>query len=287
MEKLDAIEVDQFGIVKIFPDDQNPKTYVFRLGTWGRDDEDRDHFNGRTYGSCRNAGGSDPNDPRKSVISTEWEKSNEEFVDQEVTGYFYLPQRESDASKTECYKFERFGKGSALSIKLRGSHHSNTSDESAHCYIFDFQYEGGDRKNFQKEAPHGNYKKKDAPAKFSLPSLMKKWVGFKVLTINQGSGVRCLAFADFGSQNRSKEEGPDPSLQNWKLYYDLFDDGNMDNIPGERFDDNTRPPFIRHHGNKTTQFRMDRILKPEGKFLNVRSVNDGDKNNIDRVLSTY
>lgn len=277
-------DVDQFGIIKIFKDTERPKNYLFRLGTWGQDSEDRDHFNGRTYGSCDD---SDRDDPRKSVVSTEWEKSDEEFIDQEVTGYFYLPERESDRNKTDCYKFERFGKGSSLSIKLRGSHHSNRNDDSAHCYIFDFQYEGGDRKNFQKEAPHGKYRKKDVPTKFSLLPIMRKWVGFKVVTINQDDGVRCLAFVDFGSQNRTKEEGPDSTLQNWKLYYDIFDDGNLDNIPGDRFDDDTRPPFVRHHGNKTTQFRMDRILSPEAKGLTVRSIIGNNREDIDRIITAY
>ena len=284
MEKLDIEDADQFNIVKIFPDASVPKTYVFRLGRWGEDSEDRDHFNGRTYGSCDD---SDRNNPRKSVVSTEWEKSNEEFVDQEVTGYLYLSERESDDNKTDCYKFERFGKGSSLSIKLRGSHHSNNDDDSAHCYIFDFQYEGGDRKNFQKEAPHGSYRKKDVPTKFSLPSIMRKWVGIKVVTINQENGVRCLAFADFGSQNRSKEQGPDVSLQSWKLYYDIFDDGDLDNIPGDRFDNDTRSPFRRHHGNKTTQFRMDRILRPDAKYLTARGINGGNRDNIDRIVTAY
>ncbi|HET6717137.1 MAG TPA: hypothetical protein VFG90_08390, partial [Nitrososphaeraceae archaeon] len=139
--------VDEIGVVKIFPDATDPKFYKFRIGQWGSDSGDRDHFNGRTYGSCK---GSDKNDPRKSVVSTEWEKRNSKFVNQEATGYFYLDQMDN-GNKVDCYKFERFGKGSSVSIKLRGSHHSNKQNSSAKCYIFDFQFEGGDKNNFQKE----------------------------------------------------------------------------------------------------------------------------------------
>ncbi len=71
-ENIGIIDVDQFGIVKIFQDATRPRTYVLRFGRGSQDSEDRDHLNSRTYGSCDN---SDRNNPRKSVVSTEWEKS--------------------------------------------------------------------------------------------------------------------------------------------------------------------------------------------------------------------
>lgn len=68
MEKLDMVDLDQYGIEKIFHDASTPKAYVFRLGIWDQDGENRDHFRGRTYGRCSD---SYRNDPRKSVVSTE------------------------------------------------------------------------------------------------------------------------------------------------------------------------------------------------------------------------
>jgi hypothetical protein len=76
-------------------------------------------------------------------------------------------------------------------------------------------------------------------------------------------------------------------LQNWKLYYDIFDDGDLDNIPGDRFDDDTKDPFRLHHGDKITQFRMDRILRPEGKFLSARSIIRGNREEIDQLVGAY
>jgi hypothetical protein len=274
--RLTNLSVDEFGVVKIFPDATDPKFYKFKIGQWGSDSGDRDHFNGRTFGSCPD---NDKNDPRKSVVSTEWEKSDRKYVNQEGTGYLYLDEMDN-GNKVDCYKFERFGKGSSVSIKLRGSHHSNDGDGSAKTYIFDFQFKGGDKNNFQKEYPHGAYFKMTISPRFELPSNLKKWVGYKAVTINQGNGVRCLAFVDYGSENRTKEEGPDLANQKWKIYYDVFDDGRLD----ERFEisnenkyktsknGEVRKAWKTHHGDEVTQFRIDRIIKPEARFLSVREV---------------
>jgi hypothetical protein len=266
--------VDQFGVAKIFPDAAGPKFYHFQIGQWGSDSGDRDHFNGRTYGSCED---SDRNNPRKSVVSTEWETRDTQYINQEITGYFYLSEMDN-GNKVDCYKYEQFGKGSSVSIKLRGSHHSNNDEDSAKCYIFDFQFEGGNRNNFQKEYPHGDYYKMTIAPRLNLLSNLDKWVGYKAATFNQGNGVHCLAFVDYGSRNRTKEEGPDLASQNWKLYYEVFDDGRLD----ERFeitheeeyreDEVVRSAWRSHHGEQVTQFRIDRIIRPEAKFLSVREV---------------
>jgi hypothetical protein len=185
--RLTNLAVDEFGVVKIFPDATDPKFYKFKIGQWGSDSGDRDHFNGRTYGSCPD---NDKNDPRKSVVSTEWEKSDRKYVNQEATGYLYLDEMDN-GNKVECYRFEQFGKGSSVSIKLGGSHHSNRNNDSAKSYIFDFQIKGGDKNNFQKEYPHGAYFKMTIAPRDELPNNLKKWVGYKAVTLNQGNGGFC------------------------------------------------------------------------------------------------
>ena len=248
--------VDSFGIQKMFPDAPSLKHYNFNI------DEDRERLD-RHYGSCPGRG------DRHEVISWEWEKSDREFVDQEVTGYFYLDEIESDRGKADCMKYERGGKGSGLAIKLRGSHHSNNGDDSAKCYILEFQYEGGNTNNFQKEYPHGSYDKTTIKNTRTVnKNNLRKWVGYKAITINKDNGVRCLAYLDYGSENEDERRGPDPVKQDWKLYYDVFDDGNLT----DDFEDEREPPFRLHHGEKKTQFRMDRIVNPRAKFLSVREV---------------
>ena len=117
--------------------------------------------------------------------------------------------------------------------------------------------------------------------KFKLEDNLKKWVGYKAVTINQGNSVRCLAFVDYGSKDRSKADGPDLVKQDWEIYYDVTDDGKLH----EKFNVKTpkdrpeygdfpeiREPFKTHSFAKVTQIRMDRILEPEAKFLSARMV---------------
>jgi hypothetical protein len=276
-------EKDEFGVIKIFPDDTNSPNFMkFDIGVWGKNSGDRQHFSLLKYTST---GGGDAT-PANSVVSTRWTKFGVEFVDVEVTGYFFLPKIESDKDKVEEIKFKPGGKGTSLTFKLRGGSHPKKSLEnnSAKCYNFDFQYKGdvvNDLNNFQKEYPHPCYYKMTVGTKFKLGENLKKWVGYKAVTINQGNIVRCLAFVDYGSQGKSKEEGPDPSLQNWKIYYDVTDDGKLHekhNIktPKDRPEyknyKDVREPFKTHWGEKAIQFRMDRIIEPEAKFLSARRV---------------
>jgi len=265
MQTMSSDNKDEFGVTKIFSDDAaNPKFYKFQSG-------DKRKFN-RHYGSCPKNG-----DDTHSVITTEWNKFGEEFVDQEVTGYFYLPKIDSDEGKDKCYKYEKGGKGSALAIKLRGGKHEK-GDDSAKCYIFDFQYEGKNpgEKNFQKEYPHGDYYKMNVVPAFDLKNNLKKWVGYKAVTITQGDTVRCIALIDYGSENRSIGEGPDPNLQIWKVYYDVTDDGNLDEkydiSDEENYKGEVKKPWKSHFGDKRTQYRMDRIVEPEARFLSARRV---------------
>jgi len=287
---------DDFDVIKIFPDDKNnPMFYAFKIGTWEHDDGDRDHFPNRKYTSCGKPGEpceGEQGSPECSVLSTEWEKEGIEFVDQEVTAYFFLPEIESNDDKKQCYKYSRGGKGSGIAIKLRGSRHDD-DDNSARTYIFDFQYEGDDvdannesnnfkSNNFQKEFPHPEYYKMTVPTNFKLKQSIGKWVGYKVVTVNQDNGVRCVAFVDYGSYDRSKEEGPDLDAQDWVIYYDIFDDGKLDERNDIIMNENDRDKYkhkqkVRkawreHNGHQVTQFRMDRIVKPEAKFLSARRI---------------
>ena len=50
--RLTNLAIEEFGVVKIFPDATDIKFYKLKIGQWGSDSGDRDHFNGRTYGSC-------------------------------------------------------------------------------------------------------------------------------------------------------------------------------------------------------------------------------------------
>lgn len=275
---------DEFGVTKIFSDDvADPKFSKFQIV------DDKRSFN-RHYGSC-----DEGPDSTHSVITTEWNKKGEQFIDQEVTGYFYLPKIDSDEGKDECYKYMKGGKGSALAIKLRGGIHSGHKDPTTgKCYIFDLQYEGKTEaeKNFQKEFPHGDYYKMNvAPPKFDLKNNLKKWVGYKAVTITQGETVRCIALIDYGSENRSKEDGPDLTLQNWKVYYDITDDGKLVdqkfhlNID-PKFKDDVKKPWKTHFGVKLIQFRMDRIVEPEAKFLSARRVAVTTAS-IDSIVNTH
>jgi hypothetical protein len=274
---------DEFGVKKIFSDSEtNPKFYKFQSG-------DKRKFN-RHYGSCPENG-----DKTHSVITTEWNKSGEEFVDQEVTGYFYFPEIDSDEGKHKCYKYERGGMGSALAVKLRGGKHDKGND-SAKCYIFDFQYEGKHQKekNFQKEYPHGDYYKMNVVPKFDLKNNLQKWVGYKVITmtvtINQKEFVRCMALVDYGSEDVEQDDGPNLDNQQWKVYYDVTDDGELD----EKFDisnkkdykGEVKKPWKQHFGNQLTQFRMDRIVNPEARFLSVRRI-AASADSIDTILKAF
>lgn len=289
---MSSSNTDEFGVEKIFSDDTtNPKFIKFDIGVWGKNSIDRQHIPRLKYSST----GKGPATSKNSVVSTRWTKSGEEFVDQEVTGYFFLPEIESDENKLDEVKFKPGGKGSSLTLKLRGGKHPKVKGDkrdpkSGKNYNFDFQYRGGDLNNFQKEYPHPDYYKMEVKHIIELKDNLKKWVGYKAVTINQGNSVRCLAFVDYGSENNNKENDPNLEEQNWKIYYDVTDDGKLH----ERFkisneddyiaDEKIRNPFKTHFGDKVIQFRMDRIIKPEARFLSARRVSAV---NVDNILNAH
>jgi hypothetical protein len=253
-------DIDELGVQKIFPDPPSKNVYIFK--------ENDKHPGIRSYQS----GG-------PKTVTTEWEVDGLEFVNQEATAYFFMPSIEKNKGYKPC------GKGSGLDIKLRGGSHPKKKDEpdSAKCYIFDFQYKGGNCDNFQKEYPHPRYYKTEVLANFILKNLLQRWVGFKAITVNQDNGVRCLAFLDDAGIN----ENGQPANE-WKLWFDVFDD--TENII--KFEPNikntkAKEPFIKHHGTKKTLFRMDRIENPEAKFMSVREISTGNKQSIDEVVKLY
>ena len=283
---------DEFGVLKIFSDDsQSPKFVKFDIGKWGENSGDRQHFAQLRYSSTKDG---KPTTAKNSVVSTRWTKIGQGFVDQEVTGYFFLSEIESDKNKEKDVAFKKCGKGSSVTIKLRGGKHPKNSGDpdSAKCYNFDFQYMGGNCNNFQKEYPHPDYYKMSVDTKFALKDNVMKWVGYKAVTINQVDGVRCLAFVDYGSEVRKKEEGPELENQQWKLYFDVTDDGKLHkkyeikSPKGKKYQDEKRvsEPYKTHFKDLVTQFRMDRIVQPEAKFLSIRSISAGL---IDDILKKY
>jgi hypothetical protein len=101
-----------------------------------------------------------------------------------------------------------------------------------------------------------------------------------------------LALVDYGSEDRSKEDRPDLEKQDWKIYYDVTDDGRLDekfeisNEKKYKNDEQIRNPFKTHFTDKVTQFRMDRIIKPEAKFLSARRVSV-ESVDIDEIIKLY
>jgi hypothetical protein len=287
---MNSIEKDEFGVVKIFPDHATSPRFD-KL-----DSVDIEFLPHLRYSSTKDK--TETTD-KNSVVSTRWTKSGREFISVEVTGYFYLPEIEPDGNKEPDVKYKPGGKGSALTIKTRGGPHTTKipPDQTAKCYCFDFQYEekGNDRNNFQKEYPHPDYYKMTVGTKFKLRGNLKKWVGYKAVSINEGNSVRCLAFVDYGSEGTSKENGPDLSLQKWKLYYDVTDDGKLadkfeiDHEQEYKAKSDVREPFTKHHpedvAKKTIQFRMDRIVEPVAKFLSARRLLT--TSNVNDIIKNY
>jgi hypothetical protein len=129
--------------------------------------------------------------------------------------------------------------------------------------------------------------------KFKLKDNLRKWVGYKAVTINQRDAVRCLALVDYGSEVRNKkEDGPDLEKQDWRIYYDVTDDGKLhekfeiSNEKEYKADEQIRNPFKTHFTNKVTQFRMDRIVEPEAKFLSARRISV-ESIDIDEIIKLY
>jgi hypothetical protein len=186
------------------------------------------------------------------------------FLNQEVTIYLKLPKLNS-----EYYKHRPVigpcASGSGLSIKLRGGGHSDNGDGSARCYIFHFEYEGNNNcNNFQKETPHPEYAKHTVPTDFNDQDWVdpNKWVGFKAVTINENTGVRCEAYIDYGGIINGVP------TNRWQKWYSILDTGQY----GGHSKPKTIPPFKTANGN-VTQFRMDNADRgTKSRFASVREV---------------
>ena len=148
-----------------------------------------------------------------------------------------------------------------ISVKLRGGHHSDKepSETSARCYVFRVGADGVG-KNFAKEFPHKNgegYFWKTIPGGFNPGPLEYNWVGIKAITWNEGNDkVHCECYLDLDGVN---EQGKfDPEKQNWKLWYDIVDEGK-DGVYGEDIKDKhqTRAVWSTTQTGSTVQFRVD------------------------------
>jgi hypothetical protein len=164
-----------------------------------------------------------------------------EILNVEATGYFKVLQNMDD-----------------ISVKLRGGHHSSDLPlkDSARCYVFRVGADG-QGKNFGKEHPHKNgqgYSWHTLPVQFNPGSLEGRWVGIKAITWNEGNDkVHCECYLDLDGVN---EQGKfDPQRQNWKLRYDVVDEG------GKYGEDNnahqTKAAWTGLQKNSSIQFRVD------------------------------
>ena len=256
---LQIDEYDDNKVRKLYLDTQEKRFEI----------PEKRHIKNRNYQTKRNKNG------KEEVPTTEYDllndedqhkgKSGPEFIDQEVTGYFKFI--ENDYTKRE-----KNGRGTGLAIKLRGGLHPGDKEmkkddikkESGKCYEFHFEYYGNNDQCLQKEYPHNNYDKnpKDFDKKFELPPILGKWFGFKAVTINEDNGVRCEAYLD----TDGLVDNSIPA-NNWKLWYSVLDDGSLFSK------EDTREPFLEHHGKRRTFFRIDRVdHDPEHRFLSVRAI---------------
>lgn len=172
--------------------------------------------------------------------------------DQEVTIYVFLPKLNPEYGSHK--DVGRCSSGSGLSIKLRGSRHPKQKDspQSARCYIFHFEFEGGNCNNFQKEYPHPRYSKHDLPEENEFPNWIGNLMGFKVATLNtpDSKGVEFWAWFD---PSAKIIDGHLVTENNWHLRYHGTDTGQYGENKNKR---KTKEPFLESFG-KLIEFRMD------------------------------
>jgi hypothetical protein len=175
------------------------------------------------------------------------------YLNTEVTGYFFI----------RSYNGERCGKGSGISVKVRGGNHTGTSMTGC-CYNLHLPYLGGNCDNFQKECPHPDYEKKTVPTYFNAPSVVGRWVGVKAVVFNEpNGGARIQMWLDYGGL---MADGT-PANQ-WLLWYDVRDNGQV--FGGKRKEAFTRSPWS---GSKNiTTFRMDTVKNIGMRYLTVREI---------------
>ncbi|HEY7228244.1 MAG TPA: hypothetical protein VH481_08975 [Nitrososphaeraceae archaeon] len=230
---MNNTEVDVFGIVKKFPDLQGGITIVQGGPEW----HERDSEHG--YASI----------PGVKIRRKTFSFNKKLKPDQEVTIYVSLPKLNPEYGSHEGIGHCKSGSGQ--SIKLRGGKHPSENDDpnSAKCYIFHYEYEGGKCNNFQKEYPHPRYSKNTIDEESQFPNWIGKVMGFKaaLLNTNDGKNVEFWAWYD---PSAKVENGKLVPGNNWLLRYHGMDNGQFGNTP------KTKPPFLETHGDYT-EFRMD------------------------------
>lgn len=244
-------ETDRFGVLKIYPD-ASSRGVIYQGGNgW-----DRPEFSNHGYESLPNS----VRIKRKTFSFHTGQRALNKNI--EVTGYIKVPRLNREYGRYDGVGHCKSGSG--LSLKLRGSHHKSrprNDPSSSKCYIFHFEYEGGNCNNFQKEYPHPNYAKHKVNASFTASNWVGRWVGFKGITVNEGNNsVRCDAYIDYGGIRDGRP------ANRWKKWYSVLDRGQFGD------DNHTRSPFTEGHGNYI-EFRMDNAPNnTEMKFASVRQI---------------
>ena len=239
---MSGTELDQFGIVKKFPDLEGGVTIIQDGPEWD------ETFTQHGYNSV----------PGVKIRRKTFKFNKKLKADQEVTIYVLLPRLNSEYFEG----FDGIGKcqsGSGHSIKLRGGPHpavnKNTPKKvlvkTAKCYIFHYEYEGGKCNNFQKEFPHPKYAKSTIDEENEFPNWIGKVMGFKAALLNTEDGKGVEFWSWFDPLARI-ENGKLVTDNNWLLRYHGIDRGQFGSkkLPG------TEPPFLKTHGS-LTEFRMD------------------------------
>jgi hypothetical protein len=253
-------DLDEFGILKKFPDLEGGITIVQGGPEWG------ETYTKHGYTSKAITGGKNVKVWRKTF------KFNKQLKpDQEVTIYVSLPKLNPEYGNYPGIKHCRSGSGQ--SIKLRGSNHPKESDDpkSAKCYIFHYEYEGEDCNNFQKEYPHPRYAKytldEENSNKFNVsyggnefPKWIGKVMGFKAALLNTSDGNN-VEFWSWFDPSAKFENGKFVTENNWLSRYHGTDHGQFEEDDAPK----TKPPFLTCNGGYT-EFRMDNADKNTKAF---------------------
>jgi len=209
---MNNLEVDGFGIVKKFLDLQGGITLVQGGSEW----HEKDSQHG--YASI----------PGVKIRRKTFSFNKKLKPDQEVTIYVSLPKLNPEYGSHEG--IEHCKSGSGQSIKLRGGKHPSEQDDpnSAKCYIFHYEYEGGDCNNFQKEYPHPRYSKftLDKEKEKDFPEWIGKVMGFKAALLNTNDGKN-VEFWSWFDPSAKIENGKLVPGNNWLLRYHEIDDGQQ------------------------------------------------------------
>jgi hypothetical protein len=229
------LAVDNYGITKIFPDRVSGKTLIQESSNFTTD------YSQHGYASLPGV-----QVWRKTFAFT---SSGSKLLNpnQEVTIYVYLPslnpEYNSDPNITHCKL------GSGMDIKLRGGFHTSTGSSSAHCYIFHYEYEGGDCNDFQKEYPHPKYYKNTIAEDNSFTNWIGRAMGFKVITLNTPDNKNVEFWCYFDPSAVFDSNGKIVFTNDWKLRYHGIDSGQYGL-------DQAKPQFTTTWG-KYTEFRLD------------------------------